>query len=256
MKIKMLDLKRILRKIPFVVSIYQARHFFAKLICYRFCTSSLSFAQCGEDRIIEFALRQLGIHKPVYLDIGAHHPSYLSNTFYFYKKGSVGVCVEPDEFLCSTIRKQRKNDKCLNIGIGITEEDKAASFYVMSTKTLNTFSKVEAERYASYGNHKIEKVLEIPLVTINEVIKNNFIHCPDFVSLDVEGWDLQILKTLDFNQYRPPVFCVETLTYTENNSEMKITEIAEYMLSKNYFVYADTYINSVFVDREAWDARL
>ncbi len=215
----------------------------------------MSFAQCGEDIIINFILEQLGRHKPSYLDIGAHHASYLSNTYFFYKKGAVGVCVEPDPLLCESIKKRRKRDKCLNIGIGVSEKDKSAPFYVLSVKTLSTFSKVEAERYASYGHHKIEEVLQIPLLTVNDVIKDNFANCPDFISLDVEGWDMQILKSLDLSRYRPPVFCIETLTYTENKTERKITEIIDYMLSKNYFLYADTYINSIFVDSEAWAKR-
>jgi FkbM family methyltransferase len=215
----------------------------------------MSYAQCGEDIIINFVLEQLGRSKPSYLDIGAHHASYLSNTYFFYKKGAVGVCVEPDPLLCENIKRKRKKDKCLNIGIGVNQADKDAPFYVLSVKTLSTFSKIEAERYASYGNHKIDKVLNIPLVTVNDVIKNNFSNCPDFISLDVEGWDMQILKSLDFSQYRPPVFCIETLTYTENKSERKITEIIDYMLSQNYFLYADTYINSIFVDSETWAKR-
>ncbi len=125
----------------------------------------------------------------------------------------------------------------------------------MTTKTLNTFSKEEAERYQSYKTQKIDKVLKIPLISINETIQNNFKSCPNLVSLDVEGLDLDILKSFNFAKYRPEIFCVETLTYTEDRSETKITEITDVLVAKDYMIYADTYINTIFIDKKAWAKR-
>ncbi len=65
-----------------------------------------------------------------------------------------------------------------------------------------------------------------------------------------------ILQNFDFETYRPAVFCVETLTYTEDKSERKLTEIIELMHANGYLTYADTYINTVFVDAAAWKRRL
>src|SRR5437762_10432735 len=114
-----------------------------------------SYAQSGEDIIAAVLLRDLlGIAAPTYLDIGAHHPSYLSNTYYFYKLGCSGVCVEPDPDLCQNIQRARTRDICLNAGIGM-EQQTSANFYVLSTRTLNTFSQEEAELQVQTQNHKI-----------------------------------------------------------------------------------------------------
>jgi hypothetical protein len=51
----------------------------------------VSYSQCGEDILIDFVFKQLKIENPSYLDIGAHHPFHLNNTYYFYKNGSSGV---------------------------------------------------------------------------------------------------------------------------------------------------------------------
>ncbi len=59
------------------------------------------------------------LKQPTYLDIGAHHPTYLINTAFFYLKGLRGVCIEPDPFLFAEFKKERKKDTCLNVGIGI-----------------------------------------------------------------------------------------------------------------------------------------
>lgn len=217
--------------------------------------AKVSYAQCGEDLIIDFALRCLNITRPTYLDIGAHHPTLLSNTYLFYRQDGHGVLVEADPLLHGEIAKVRKKDKCLNVGVGVDARD-SAKFYVMTTRTLNTFSKEEAERYASYGTQKIEQVLDIPLVPVNQILRENFDAPPNLLSIDVEGLDFEILKTYDFDHYGPEIICVETITYTEDASEQKLPEIKEFISSKGYFLYADTYINSIFVRKASWNNRL
>lgn len=213
----------------------------------------ISYSQCGEDLILRQLLVVLGIPKVSYLDIGAHHPTYLSNTYLFYENGGNGVCVEPDPSLFAAFSKKRPRDTHLNCGVGIVPGE--ADFFVMSTSTLNTFSKEEAERYQSYGQQRIMKTIRIKLGTINEIIRHHFEKSPNLVSLDVEGLDYVILQDFDFKKYRPEVFCLETLSYTEDKSERKLTEIIDLMHANGYLTYADTYINTIFVDAAAWNNR-
>jgi FkbM family methyltransferase len=215
--------------------------------------SRRSYSQCGEDLVIEQLFMALGIERIQYLDIGAHHPSYLSNTFYFYLKGNSGVCVEPDPVLYKHFPKFRPRDIHLNCGVGIDEG--FAEFFVLSTPTLNTFSEKEASEYVASGKYLITKKLNIKIQKINTIIESNFTAYPNFVSLDIEGWDLVVLNSLDFEKYRPQVFCIETLSYTEDRSERKLDEIIDFMHSRDYLTYADTYINTIFVDRSAWESR-
>lgn len=211
-----------------------------------------SFAQAGEDMIADFIFRAMGVAQPTYLDIGAHHPTHLSNTHFFYARGCRGVNVEPDPDLFSAFVAQRPEDVNLNVGIGEGDVP-ALPFHVMSTRTLNTFSKAEATRYAQTGLHRIESVISVPVVSINTVIAKHFGGAaPDFVSVDVEGLDAEIIRSLDLERYRPAVICVETLTFSETREEQKIPEIAEYLLARGYFAYADTYINTLFVDHVRW----
>lgn len=216
--------------------------------------AKISYSQCGEDLIVDFLMQAMRIRKPTYLDIGAHHPTYISNTFFFYENGCTGVCIEPDPILLQRIKKVRNRDVCLNVGVGTGSLD-MAKFYILSTRTLNTFSLEEATRYQAYGRQKIEKVIDVHLLPISKVIDEHFSSCPNFISLDVEGMDYEIIKSIDFSKYRPEVFCVETLTYTEDKSEKKLDEIINHMKANNYIQYADTYINTIFVDRSAWTNR-
>lgn len=216
----------------------------------------LSYSQTGEDIIVDFIFEQLKITNPTFLDLGAHHPFYLNNTFLFYRRGCFGVNVEPDSFLINAFNQFRPLDKNVNVGIGSELETKEAAFYIMSAKTLNTFSKDEAERYQSYGTHKIEEVVKIPLIPCNKIIEEYFGSVsPNFISIDVEGLDFEILRSFDFARFRPEIFCIETLTYTEDKTEEKLTDMINYVCSKDYMVFADTYINTIFVDKSSWKKR-
>ena len=212
-----------------------------------------SFAQCGEDLIMDYAAGILGLGGITYLDIDTHHPIHLSNTYLFYLQDRRGVCIEPDVTLLPPFRSHRPGDVLLNVGVG--PEAGVRDFYVMTSPTLNTFSRAEAERYGTYGSQKIERVEPVPIVRVDAVLAQHFPQPPDLVSLDVEGLDLDILREFDFSRARPALFCVETLTYTEDGSERKLTEIIDFMLAQDYFVYADTYVNTIFVDRNAWSRR-
>lgn len=212
-----------------------------------------SYSQCGEDLIIDFILQRFVGGTPSYLDIGAHHPIHISNTYLFYQRGGRGVCIEPDPDLFSKFKNRRVRDTCLNVGVGSLEQE-SAEFYVMSSKSLSTFSRVEAERYEGYGTQKIENIIHIPLIEVNSIFESCFITTPDLVSIDVEGMDLEILSAIDFSRFRPTVFCVETLTYTEDRTEKKCDKTISYMEANGYFPYADTYVNTIFVDREKWQS--
>lgn len=219
-----------------------------------------SYSQSGEDIIICDLFVRLGINKPTYLDIGTNDPVKLNNTYRLYKRGSRGVCVEPNTMLCKKIRAARKEDVCINAGIAFDNATEA-DFYLFPEKVngLSTFSKEEAEFWEHTGNeeigrHKPEQVLKIALLDINTIMDTNFRGHPNFISIDVEGLDLAILQLIDFEKHKPEVFCVETLGFLEGNKEIKKKDILEFFDSKGYFIYADTYINTIFCLRSAYQA--
>ena len=80
-----------------------------------------SYSQCGEDLIVQFVFETMNVARPTYLDIGAHHPTLLNNTYIFYQAGARGVNVEPDPALISRFNRVRPADVNLNCGIGPEE---------------------------------------------------------------------------------------------------------------------------------------
>ena len=213
-----------------------------------------SFSQCGEDRIIKFVLNSLGIKKPSYLDIGAHHPVRFSNTYLFYLNGCDGVCAEPNPRLAARFRRARPRDICLNVGVGAMRLE-SVPFYEMTTDTLSTFSEVEAKRYEREHGVKVAGVANVDICTPKDILDRHFLRPPNFVSLDVEGLELEILQSFDLSDERPIIFCVETITYSTDGTGKKMAEVISHLKNSGYMVYADTYINTIFVDQNRWSRR-
>ena len=118
--------------------------------------SQLIYAQSGEDIIMAHLFYKLDIAHPSYLDIGANHPAFISNTYYFYTRGSKGVCIEPNPHLYKKIKSMRPRDTVINAGIGIDNQE-TADFYLFPAYAdgLGTFSKAEADHWAEVGMKKI-----------------------------------------------------------------------------------------------------
>ncbi|MFO0955416.1 MAG: FkbM family methyltransferase [Candidatus Saccharibacteria bacterium] len=229
------------------------RDFFKKRLSPH--SSKKSYSQCGEDVIIEFLMKNhLNIQQPNYLDIGANDPVKFNNTYLFYLQGCRGVLVEPDPELAKKLKKTRPDDRLLNVGIS----DKAGKkdLYLMEPHTLNTFSKREAELYQKFypgvkqvGKHKTK------IVTINDVIDRYFTEGLDILSIDIEGLDKIVIKNLDLQKCRPKLVCIESMVYGDNHTLSKSKDIANYLFDNAYFKYADTFVNSIFVDKHDWETK-
>ena len=214
-----------------------------------------SYSQSGEDLIVKFIFNALKIKKPSYLDIGAHHPYYISNTALLYESGSRGINIEPDPVLFKKINKVRKKDTNLNFGIG--EEESMMDFYIINTSTLSTFSRKEAESYTKEGHgYEILKTIPVQVRTLNFILNQYFDgKFPDFLSLDVEGMDELIIKSIDYEKCYPTIICVETISFSTSGNGIKNKSMIEFLDSKGYMVYADTNINTIFVREDKWKNR-
>jgi hypothetical protein len=115
-----------------------------------------SYAQAGEDTIVQELFNFLKIQKPTYLDVGAFRPIAYNNTYLFYQGGSRGVLVEPNVDLIPSLKSARPGDTVLNVGIGVTSQ-KAASYYCLTLPEWNTFDGDEAKRMASGSGGKVRQ---------------------------------------------------------------------------------------------------
>jgi FkbM family methyltransferase len=207
-----------------------------------------SFSQQGEDIVLYHLLHDwMKLESPTYLDIGAADPIQSSNTYLLYCTGSRGVLVEPNPAYVADIRKHRPGDLVVQAGVGIGEAGEADYYVIRGAPTLNTFSPGQVAMYRK-GSPKdpVERVVKMPLVPVNRLIAECLGQAPDLLSIDVEGLDLDILRTLDFGTYRPGAIIAETILM--NGGGRDNAGIAGLLISKGYVVRGGSLYNTIFAD--------
>ena len=205
-----------------------------------------SYSAMGEDLILVALLRVvLKIDRPTYLDIGAADPVAVNNTYLLHTLGSRGVLVEPNPTYVERLRAVRPTDVTVGAGVGTGEATEADYYVIKNAPMLNTFSSEVAEE-RKRGGDVVERVVKMPLVPIMQVIDEHLHAAPDLLSIDAEGMDLDIVRSLDLTKYRPPVICAETKgpAYTHES-----TPLAQFLVTKGYIVTAGTLYNTILVDR-------
>ena len=211
--------------------------------------TNLTFSQSGEDVICVGLFKFLNLDKPSYMDVGAFHPVIGSNTFLMYRQGGRGVLVEPNVDMIPDLTSQRPGDTVLNIGIGLDDTEEA-DFYVLNYPQMSSFDGDDARRREKETGGKtfIKRVVKMPLVNINKVMAAHFGgQAPDFLSIDTEGLDLTILKTLDYGKYRPKVISAET---TAGGGFRMDPAIADFLATRDYVPRGMTLANTIFVDKK------
>jgi len=209
-----------------------------------------SYSQRGEDLIVQDILNMLGISKPTYLDVGANDPIIYSNTYLFYANGSYGVCVEPNPKLAQKIATKRPKDICLNVGVTVGESS-TDSFFLFDNNSLSTFSLEQANFLQQNTQFKLVDEVIVNVVNINFIIQKYFFNSKlNFLSLDCEGLDFQIIENLNLELACPEVICVETVSCSgEKIAVNKRLNLIKLMQEREYVAFADTFINTIFIHK-------
>jgi len=211
-----------------------------------------TYSQSGEDSILMYILKVLNIpfEEVRYLDLGANHAKEFSNTNALYEFGARGILVEANPQLIPELKFYRNEDVILNKAIA-KESEKAIDFYILSGDGLSTTDFNQAQQACEINpDIKIEKTISVKTTTYNEIVEKYLDKAPTILSVDIEGLDFEILKTIDFVNYRPLLIIVEMIEYDTNLNYMtKNVEIKDFLNSNGYDEYAYTGINSVFIDR-------
>jgi FkbM family methyltransferase len=212
------------------------------------CYSHRTYAQSAEDQIVLGLFNLLGIDRPSYIDVGAHHPWVISNTALLYRLGSRGVNVEPNPDLISAFHKHRPEDT--NLNIGVADEEGRLQFYRFGrTSGRNTFSiKIATEFMRAMPRARIRDQLTLSVMPLDAVINK---YCagryPDFLSIDTEGLDDAILAAADFSRSSPKVICVERAT----DQSVAARDV---LRTRGYVAYVRTWANVIMVREDVWRA--
>jgi FkbM family methyltransferase len=205
----------------------------------RFVTKS--YGQEGEDLILKslFSKQKKGF----FVDVGAHHPIRFSNTFLLYKLGWTGINLDAMPGSMNLFNKWRRKD--LNLEIAISDTDSILKYYAFKEPALNGFSVDLSEDRIRSGD-ELAFTKEIKTRTLASVLDQ---YVPpgtriDVLSVDVEGHDLQVLRSNDWGKYRPTVLLVETLGHTIEDHMQ--SEMYLFLKQFGYRFIAKTYSTSFF----------
>lgn len=195
-----------------------------------FNSNNITFSQTGEDVILRNYFK--GKENGFYVDIGAFHPVIVSNTNFFYTyKNWRGLNVDACPGSMELFKKLRPRD--INLEIAVSENDDFQTYYFIDkTSTMNTFSK----NFLIENNllNKVTKEIKIKTQTLENLLENNLPKSTqiDFLTLDAEGYDLNILKSNNWNKYRPEIIIVET--DLKKIEKVYDSNIVKYVISNGY----------------------
>lgn len=201
-----------------------------------------SWSQEGEDQILRriFEGQQSGF----YVDVGAHHPMRFSNTYLFYRLGWSGINIDAMPGSMRAFCKKRPRD--INIEIGVGLEAGEMEYYIFNEPALNGFSKkLSMEIVDNFCNYKIIDVKTIKVESLEKILESNLKldQIIDFLTIDVEGFDFEVLKSNNWNKYRPRYVLVELFESSLHKVDRE--SVVEFMIGRGYAIYAKC-VNTVF----------
>jgi FkbM family methyltransferase len=191
-----------------------------------------------------------------YIDLGANHAKEMSNTYFFYTRGARGVLVEANPDLIPELKFYRHRDIILN-NVVDTISEKEVDFYILNGDGLSTSSYESAQNFCEINeNLKIVSQFKVKTIDYKSIAEKYLGAPPTILSIDIEGKDLEILNSIDYEKYRPAIIVVEMISYNKIlNYKTKNNVISEYLNTMGYDEYAFTGINSIFVCRKFLDER-
>lgn len=203
--------------------------------------SSVFFSQGGEDAILygifnkKISRREEGF----YVDIGAYHPITHSNTYLFYLKGWRGINIDACPGSMIDFYKLRKRD--INLEVGVRDFNGTTSFYMLDEKsTMNSFSKENLKHHGI--EPRINSEIEVETYTLERILDQNSdkFREIDFLSIDVEGLEPEVLRSNNWDKYKPKVILLEMICASISDVEKHQT--TKYLKEQGYILVAKNVI--------------
>ena len=206
-----------------------------------------SYSNWGIDMMADFFFRNK--KEGIYIDVGCHHPLINNNTYPLYKRGWKGINIDIDYGAIDSFNFLRSKDT--NIKIAVSDKTgEAELFFYHNRAAKNTLSKEKG--FDSKEIHKIKTS------TLNKVIENSIYKDQkiNFISIDVEGYELNVLKGFDFKKYKPDLVVLELIQegmtefFHQNIENIQNSEVYLYMIKHDYKLINWIHDDLVFVPQD------
>jgi FkbM family methyltransferase len=207
--------------------------------------SQVCYSQEGEDLILQRIFHD--IPNGYYVDVGAHHPWRFSNTYLFYRRGWTGINIEPNPSVQPWFAAHRPRD--INLQCAISDVDGILTYHLFDEPALNTFDAAVAQGHVETTSYKLVGKRQVAVKRLDKVLSETLPQGQriDFLSVDVEGLDLAVLRSNDWRRFRPRIVLAEALG--SSLDEVANGDVARFMAGEGYRLFAKTYNTLFFVDK-------
>ena len=221
-------------------------YFFFQFLKFKWKPRTL-YSNWGIDLLIKDILKNQK-EKGIYIDVGSHHPLINNNTYILYKRGWKGINVDLDFNSIDMFNYFRPKDH--NIQIALSNKICFTDLYFFHNRAAkNTITKSRGKGAKSIKRVKTD--------TLNNIIKNSKINTKkiDFLSIDVEGNELNVLRGLNFKKYRPKIISIEFIKpnvkefYQHDIKNIFKSDIYKFMISKKYKLVNWIHDDLIFISK-------
>jgi FkbM family methyltransferase len=209
------------------------------------------YGEMGIDEFIRNTFFPDYSYRGVYVEVGAAGPEFLSMSMHFRENGWRVIGIEPNPEFCRM--HHEKGYEVLQYACGDRDEDDVEFFIVNSQGAAYGGGKVSYESFSSLGLKNSyaglkkdinQQKITVKLRRLDTILKTNApdVKQIDILSIDVEGWELEVMDGLNTTQYRPRLIVIENMF----NSNIYLS----YMRARGYWLWKRVYPNDVYINRD------
>lgn len=217
---------------------YELRHEIGEGVLFN------QYSPSGEDSIIRMIIKyvfRMDYSDVRYLELGVWSPIVHSNTYALYEEGARGTLVDANPEILDWVRYIRPDDKIVNAAI-FDGEEKKVEFYIASPdKSTSSLS----ENFIITHGSVVERKYLINTTSCNALF-NEFKSEITLLSVDLEGYDMTAIRSIDFSKYRPRIVIIEVAPFD-------LSEVKNYFNSVHYFTFWTDGLNAIFLRNEEQD---
>lgn len=201
--------------------------------------ANVSFSQFGEDIICNY-LFEAGF-KGCYVDVGAFHPMTLSNTYALYRKGWRGLEIDANPDVGAVFARFRPEDTFIHSAVG--QEKGSIEMAIFEAGEFNCTAD-QMDKVPERLRRNARRI-QVPIHSLATILSEKNVQSVDFLSVDCEGNDLNVLQSNDWSRWKPKVVCVE-----DHALNWQQSEIVAFLESLGYVLKFRAVFSSIFVQKE------